>query len=149
MVYKQIGAAIALCCIAVSGVAAQTLGEACSGICFNVVSEKRGEGTLHCWLYSSKAGFPDNPEPAIKKQEIKDFGQDLQCVFSDLAAGTYAASFWYDEDNDEKLDSNFLGIPKEPVGASNNAEGSFGPPKFKKAAFEFDGLSLTQQIETK
>ena len=33
------------------------------------------------------------------------------------------------------MDTNFLGIPKEPIACSNNAKGSFGPPKFKDAKF--------------
>jgi len=34
-----------------------------------------------------------------------------------------------------KLDTNFLGIPKEPYGFSNNPSTLFGPPSFKKASF--------------
>jgi hypothetical protein len=38
-----------------------------------------------------------------------------------------------------KLDRNFMGSPKEGVGASNDAKGSFGPPKFADARFTFKG----------
>ena len=34
------------------------------------------------------------------------------------------------------MDTNFLGIPKEPIGISNNAKGFMGPPKYKDAKFE-------------
>jgi uncharacterized protein (DUF2141 family) len=37
------------------------------------------------------------------------------------------------------LATNFVGMPKEGVGASNNAKGHFGPPKFDAAAFRFAG----------
>jgi len=30
-----------------------------------------------------------------------------------------------------------MGIPREGVGASNNAKGHFGPPKFSSAAFQY------------
>ena len=40
----------------------------------------------------------------------------------------------YKNDNG-KMDTNFLGIPKEPVAISNNAKGKFGPPKYKDAKF--------------
>jgi uncharacterized protein (DUF2141 family) len=51
--------------------------------------------------------------------------------------GTYAISAFHDENNDKKVNSNFIGIPKEGIGVSNNAKGSFGPPKFDDAKFEF------------
>ena len=41
-----------------------------------------------------------------------------------------------DANENEKLDTNFLGIPKEQFGFSNDAKGSFGPPSFESASFE-------------
>ena len=45
-----------------------------------------------------------------------------------LAAGNYAVSIHHDEDADGKLKTNFIGMPKEGVGISNNPGGipSFG-----------------------
>ena len=37
------------------------------------------------------------------------------------------------------MDTNFLGIPKEDYGCSNNARGTLGPPKWKDAKFELKG----------
>ena len=37
------------------------------------------------------------------------------------------------------MDTNFLGIPKEPIGTSNNATGFMGPPKFKNAKLKVTG----------
>ena len=39
----------------------------------------------------------------------------------------------HDEDNDGKVDTNWLGIPNERLGASNDARGTFGPPSFNQA----------------
>jgi uncharacterized protein (DUF2141 family) len=44
------------------------------------------------------------------------------------------------------LDANILGIPKEGVGASNDAKGHFGPPKFKDAKFLVEGNPQTLVI---
>jgi uncharacterized protein (DUF2141 family) len=41
----------------------------------------------------------------------------------------------HDENNNGKLDVNFLGIPTEGVGASNDAKAMFGPPTFDAAKF--------------
>ncbi len=49
--------------------------------------------------------------------------------------GTYAAQAYQDENDDRKIDRNFLGIPKEGIGFSNDAKMRFGPPSFADAAF--------------
>ena len=56
--------------------------------------------------------------------------------FEALPAGTYAISTYQDLNLNGKIDTNFLGIPKEPYAFSNEARGMFGPAKFKDAAFE-------------
>lgn len=68
-------------------------------------------------------------------------------VFQNLPAGEYAVSVYHDENNNKKMDTNFFGIPKEGVGASNNARGHLGPPKYKDAKFLFNGKSQTIQIQ--
>ena len=40
-----------------------------------------------------------------------------------------------DSDN-SILDTNWMGIPKEPYGFSNDAMGTFGPPSFQQASFK-------------
>jgi uncharacterized protein (DUF2141 family) len=44
------------------------------------------------------------------------------------------------------MDTNLMGIPREGVGASNDAKGHFGPPKFAAAAFHFPGHRLDLKI---
>jgi uncharacterized protein (DUF2141 family) len=55
-------------------------------------------------------------------------------------------SVFHDENSNSKLDTNFMGIPREGVGASNKAKGHFGPPKFHDASFPFAGGRLDLQI---
>jgi len=47
-----------------------------------------------------------------------------------------------------KIDKNFLGIPKEQFGFSNNAMGKLSAPSFEKAMFEVKGNTI-QNIELK
>jgi uncharacterized protein (DUF2141 family) len=49
--------------------------------------------------------------------------------------GTYAAQAYADENDNGKIDRNFLGIPTEGLGFSNDARIRFGPPSFADAAF--------------
>ena len=66
-------------------------------------------------------------------------------TFENLRLGTYALSLYHDENNNGMLDTNFFGIPKEPYGFSNDARGTFGPPKYTAAQFEF--IKDGQQVE--
>lgn len=67
----------------------------------------------------------------------------------ELPFGEYGISSYHDQDADGELDTNLVGIPKEPVGFSNNAKINFGPPKYKDAKFSFtkDGQVMTIHIE--
>lgn len=57
-------------------------------------------------------------------------------VLKDLKPGKYAFKYFHDENDDEKLNTNFVGMPKEGFGFSNNAKGTFGIPSFDKMIFE-------------
>jgi len=52
-----------------------------------------------------------------------------------LPPGSYGLSVLQDLNGNRKLDTNFLGIPKEPQGSSNDAKATFSAPKFKDALF--------------
>jgi uncharacterized protein (DUF2141 family) len=54
-----------------------------------------------------------------------------------LSTGTYAFKYFHDENKNNKLDTNVVGIPKEGYGFSNDAIGRFGPPAHEKMIFEF------------
>jgi uncharacterized protein (DUF2141 family) len=50
-----------------------------------------------------------------------------------LPPGTYAVSLFHDLNGNRRLDTNFLGIPSEASGSSNNPSARWGPPKFRDA----------------
>ncbi len=57
-------------------------------------------------------------------------------VIKNLKQGKYAFKYFHDENKNEEVDTNWIGIPTEAFGYSNNAEGTFGPPSFEKTIFE-------------
>jgi len=67
-------------------------------------------------------------------------------VFEGIPKGEYAVSIFHDENDNDKMDTNFFGIPKEDYGCSNNARGFMGPPKYEDAKFHFTAHK-TIQIE--
>ncbi len=99
------------------------------------------EGVLHLAIYSSKEAFESDrgdrpgPQPGIIAGSIKNIDTETYKETFDIPAGTYAVGYYVDANENEKLDTNFLGIPKEEYGFSNNVRGKFGPPSFESASF--------------
>ncbi len=100
---------------------------------------KSNRGSVVVELFNKEKGFPKSPEKALKILSAPISKKMAVVVFENLPASEYAVSVFHDENNNKKLDTNFLGIPKEGVGASNNAKGHFGPPKYIDAKFSFNG----------
>ncbi len=91
------------------------------------------KGHILIALYSSKASYESGESDWSSK--LKASKKEDSIVFIDLAEGKYAIKLYHDENDNQKLDFNFLGIPKEGYGFSNNV-GRFGQPEYSKASFE-------------
>ncbi len=65
-------------------------------------------------------------------------------VIENLKSGKYAFRYFHDENSNDEMETNWMGMPKEGFGLSNNAKGLFGSPKFKKWIFELgDNKKMT------
>lgn len=89
-------------------------------------------GTVALALFSSANTFGDLRDPARLETYTLD-GSDSY-VLTDIPAGEYALMVYYDENDNLKIDKNFIGIPTEPLGFSNNYRPK-GPPSYTRAAF--------------
>ncbi|MFA6618296.1 MAG: DUF2141 domain-containing protein [Candidatus Neomarinimicrobiota bacterium] len=56
-------------------------------------------------------------------------------IINDLPPGEYAFILYHDKNADTKMNRNFLGIPKEPFGFSNNLKPKFSKPTFEECKF--------------
>ena len=109
-----------------------------------VRSEK---GSVFCNIFSSSDGFPSKDAKAVARTSAKISKGKAFCKFPDIAAGDYAVVTYHDEDNNGKLNKNFLGIPSEGLGVSNDEPSR--PPKFDKAKFHYDGGKKNIKINIK
>jgi uncharacterized protein (DUF2141 family) len=104
-------------------------------------------GLIKVALFDDKDAYPTKPENAILRKHYEINSKQLLVHIDNINYGTYAISILHDENRNGKMDSNWLGIPKEGTGASNNAKGFFGPPKFKDASFELKEKETKLKIE--
>jgi len=101
---------------------------------FNISKYKTGK--IYVAIYNSEASFLKTP---LKGTIVTIKNGKAVAKIKALKKGEYAVSSFYDKNGNGKMDTNFLGIPKEPIAMSNNAKGTFGPPKYKDAKFTIGG----------
>jgi uncharacterized protein (DUF2141 family) len=77
-------------------------------------------------------------EKSYLKKKISILNQESKLSITNLPFGKYAIVCFHDKNNNNKLDKNTFGIPKEGYGFSNDAKGSFGPPNFEKSSFNIN-----------
>ena len=110
----------------------------------NIVIKNVGstDGTVMLQVLNSEAQFLGDGQAAAQAQQ--PVLGEMQFII-DLPPGEYAFRVMHDENDNGKLDSNFIGIPTEPWAFSNNATGNFGPAKWADAKFTVAG-ETTQTI---
>ena len=94
------------------------------------------QGFVLLSLYNNKDGFPSNAQGAYWKDKVKIKDRKAYFICKALPAGTYAIAVLHDENSNLKMDTKFLGLPKEGYGFSENPRLMFGPPSFKSASFQ-------------
>jgi uncharacterized protein (DUF2141 family) len=112
----------------------------------NIRSE---QGTLRVALFNQAQGFPDRPEKALSVKWVNLKNDVVKAVFADCTYGEYAIGVFHDENSNGEFDFNWIGMPVEGYGASNDAEGFFGPPGFKDASFLLQADILILHIKVK
>ncbi len=97
------------------------------------LSSKQGEVCMR--IYTKEQGFPQSTIGVVQSGCTKIIGRAATKEFYGLKYGTYAVALFHDEDGNGKLNTNFLGIPREGFGISNNPTLKLSTPKFKNASF--------------
>lgn len=72
---------------------------------------------------------------------------DVVVTIQNVPKGTWAVLAYQDENQNDKLDRNLIGIPSENYGFSRDARGKFGPPDFSDAAIDVGDESTVAKIK--
>jgi uncharacterized protein (DUF2141 family) len=105
------------------------------------------DGVVCISLFNSETGFPRDGTKAIRNNCVP-ITTPLVVSF-DVPYGNYAASLLHDENEDGRLNTGFLGIPREGIGFSNNPRIIAGTPSFATTEFEFTQGSDDVQVNIK
>ena len=109
---------------------------------------KNEKGKLFISVYANKEDWLGENKVMTQDLVIGDAIVDGVIELQlELPIGEYALSVFHDKNSNDKLDANFIGIPKEPAVVSNNAPARFGPPKYKDAKFLLDSDGARQDLE--
>jgi uncharacterized protein (DUF2141 family) len=134
MKWTPLGPLALVLAVGAAGAAAGTDGGARTGaITVEMTGFHSDKGEALIALYTSARGFPGRTELALKRVPVAIRNRKARAVLRGLSPGTYAIGVLHDEDGDHKMKAGFLGRPREGYGASRDARGRMGPPKFEDA----------------
>jgi uncharacterized protein (DUF2141 family) len=108
---------------------------------------KSNEGGVYVGLYATPSKFLNGTQVDAMKKVAASTGP-ITIVFDNLAPGTYAVGAFHDENNNNQLDRNFLGLPTEGYALSNGIRAVTSKPTFQQAAFTVGnaGAAVSLQI---
>jgi uncharacterized protein (DUF2141 family) len=108
-----------------------------------VTGLKSDRGDVIFALYNSAESFT---KKAYKTAVLKIDDDRCEWVLNDLPHGDYAVVIVHDENGNQDMDRNLLGIPKEPYAFSNNVKARFHAPAFDAAKFSVGPGEATVKI---
>lgn len=108
----------------------------------DIVNVQLNKGKIVVELYNDKANWLKSPFRKITLSADK-----AATVASFVVPpGQYAVSIYQDVNGNGKLDQNFIGIPKEPIGFGNNYR-PFGKPKFESSVITYKPNAKLEAIK--
>lgn len=91
-------------------------------------------GNVFIGLYSNPREFL-NGNHCDAFYKVRASLTPITVAFGNLAPGTYAVGAYHDENGNDHLDTNVLGLPIEGYALSNGVRAVFSKPEFYQAAF--------------
>jgi len=111
-------------------------------IVVNISNFENNKGSCIVCLYNDAKAFAGKGN-SVKCATVSINNKTAQGNFENIGEGTYAVSVIHDANNNKKFDTNFLGIPTEGYGASQNDLPFAAAPKFDANKFTVTTNSTT------
>jgi uncharacterized protein (DUF2141 family) len=98
-------------------------------------------------VWDSGVGFPEDVEQALDLTYVAIENGTARTDFERLAPGTYAVTVFHDENDNQRFDKNWIGIPREAWGVSNHVRPRLRAPRFDEARFDIAGGGHAVEIQ--
>ena len=100
-----------------------------------ITNFESSKGTCRACLFNTPASFSGEGGEPFKCVQAPVRNKTVEAVFENIPQGDYALFVLHDANNNNKMDKNFLGIPKEGYGASKNKLPFAAAPTFNENRF--------------
>lgn len=111
-------------------------------ISVNISNFENNKGVCIVCLYDNAKAYAGKGDP-LRCMTVGIHNKAATASFENVTEGTYAISVIHDANNNKKFDKNFLGIPSEGYGASQNKLPFAAAPKFDDNSFTVTSQSVT------
>lgn len=105
-----------------------------SEIQFEILAINSDSGKVYIQLFQGEKNYKQGK--ALASSVIKAKAGDNTVMFHNIEQGEYAIRFFHDQNDNGQLETNFIGMPTEGYGFSNDAKPNFGPAKYEDMKFE-------------
>jgi uncharacterized protein (DUF2141 family) len=117
--------------------AAQSVAPQVSGCTLRIHVDglRNSTGDVGTTIFASPDGWPEDNNKAFRHgpTPIAPGQRQVTAVWANLPPGDYGVAAIHDENQNHKLDKNFIGIPKEGFGFANNPHVGLSAPRFNEA----------------
>lgn len=96
-----------------------------------IVNLRSNKGKILVQVYDESQNPVASGEGTIENKQCK-------IIIYGLKPAKYGFKYFHDENGNSELETNWMGMPTEGFGFSNNSSGRFGPPAFEKWLFKLD-----------
>jgi uncharacterized protein (DUF2141 family) len=91
-------------------------------------------GVVRLGLYT-QALYPDDDSTPVASADVPAVAGETTITLRDIAPGTYAVQTYQDVNNNDKMDTTWIGLPLEPFGFSRDATPFLSKPSFDEVKF--------------
>lgn len=112
----------------------------------NVTNIKEIKGVIRIGLFKTEDDYKKKINQ-VRKGTYPVVEKKLTVKYEKVPAGFYAIILFHDLNENDRNDSNALGMPLEPFGLSNNIKPGLGLPPFAKTKFEVADKNISVDVE--
>lgn len=116
-----------------------------SALILNVSDFEALSGQVLVALFETKSGY--DADQTVRSKAVPVNKESITIKFERLPVGEYAYKLFHDVNGDGKLNTDVLGIPKEPYYFSQDVSDPFSAPEWEEAKFLLPAGTMKQSVE--